>query len=95
MVLEPVIRAQHSKNSLASVGKKTEKRGRAGVGATLEKKSKKKKIRNPRDLSCFRKCHLSTRACALQQLTLKCVKSWLFASNSVSLFEGFTGLKHE
>lgn len=32
---------------------------------------------------------------ALQLSTLKCVKSWLFASNSVSLFEGFTGLKRE
>lgn len=75
---------EHSKNSLVRVGKKTEKKGK-GVGQEWEF----------REILYVSENVIYQHVCALQQLTLKCVKSWLFASNSVSLFEGFTALKHE
>lgn len=61
------------------------------MGATI---TKKKKNEN-REIFYVSENVIYQHLCALQQLTLKCIKSWPFASNSVSLFEGFTGLEHE
>lgn len=66
--------------------KETEKRG---VGQEWEQHKKKRK-KSERSFMSQKMSFINV--CALQQLTLKCIKSWLFASNSVSLFEGFTGL---
>lgn len=87
-------REQPSKNSLVSFGGKTKKK-RAGSRSREQLKKKKRKHKEIRLIFYASENVIHQHVCALQLSTLKCVKSWLFASNSVSLFEGFTGLKRE